>query len=128
MLSEWLVETNSVMFWSDLSPTMGQLSYTMVSIMALTKVCLQLFRYESRSGYFNSGDITGQNYWKVANYVDGFGQIGIWSLAATTQLLSLFGIAPDVNMMVWQYGVGVGTDLVFLTYAVLEFIAYENAF
>jgi len=31
-------------------------------------------------------------------------------------------------MMVWQYGVGVGTDLVFLAYAVLEFIAYENAF
>jgi len=73
VLPEMLVRANSVMFWSDLSPAMGQLSYTMVSMMALTKVCLQLFRYESRTGYFDSGDITGQNYWKVANYVDGFG-------------------------------------------------------
>ena len=128
VIPDWLVELNSVMFWSDLAPTKGQISYTLVSIQALIKISRQLFRYESRSGYFDSGDISGQNYWKVANKVNGFGQLGIWSLAAITQLLSLFGIAPTVNMMVWQYGVGVGIDLVFLSYAVLEFIAYENAF
>lgn len=88
---------------------------------------MELFRYDSDSGFYDNGDISGTNYWKIANYVRGYGGLSIWSLAALMQFLSLFGLFNTANMMVWEYGVGFAGLAIFLTYTIIEFIAYENA-
>ena len=31
-------------------------------------------------------------------------QFAFWAVASITQLLSTFGIANDINLMVWRYG------------------------
>ena len=123
----WLRRDQAVLFWASLSPVLGQLSYTVISIGAVTNLCLELFRYDSASGFYDNGDISGTNYWKIANYVRGYGALSIWSLAALMQFLSLFGLFPTANMMVWEYGVGFAGQLIFLTYGILQFLAFENA-
>ena len=123
----WLRRDQSVLFWASLSPALGQLSYTLISIGALTNICLELFRYDSASGFYDNGDISGTNYWKIANSVRSYGGLSIWSLAALMQFLSLFGLFPTANMMVWEYGVGFAGQLIFLTYTIIQYIAYEDA-
>ena len=41
------------------------------------------------------------NYWSLANMVNNYGRLTYWGILFLTQLLSLFGIAPALNMTLW---------------------------
>ena len=41
------------------------------------------------------------NYWSLAHMVNNYGRLSYWSVLFLTQLLSLFGIMPDLNMTLW---------------------------
>ena len=63
--------------------------------------------------------------------VYNIGMIGIWGWATLFQLLSIFGILADINVLVWMYGVPLGSFLVIGLYSLLNlfgsYTAYNNA-
>ena len=60
--------------------------------------------------------------------VEDYSVLGIFSIASITQLLSMFGIAVGVNLMVWEYLVGGVGELVHLVMIVLSLLAWEDAY
>ena len=54
--------------------------------------------------------------------------MGVWSWAALFQLLSIFGVLADINVLVWMYGVTVGSLLVTLAYQVLVVLGIQKAY
>ena len=54
--------------------------------------------------------------------------IGVWSWAALFQLLSIFGILADINVLVWMYGVTGGSLLVMLIYQSLQLLGIQTAY
>jgi hypothetical protein len=69
---------------------------------------------------WNSGEASwgSTNYNLYANAVLNYGRMVIFGVATITQLLSIFGIAPEINAGVWLYLVGLGGGLVGLTYSI----------
>ena len=68
------------------------------------------------------------NYWKLANYLAGYGLLSLYGLCSLTQLLSTFGIAAELNIIVWWFGLGLLGFLLVTVAAVLEFIAYNECY
>ena len=50
----------------------------------------------------------------------------IFGIATITQLLSIFGLFADINMLVWFWGVGVGGGLAGFTYSILQYLALNE--
>ena len=57
-----------------------------------------------------------------------YGGLSIWAAAAITQILSMFGIAASTNVMVWTWGVAMGTMVLGVAYQVLALIAMNKAY
>ena len=57
--------------------------------------------------------------------------MGVWTWAVLFQLLSIFGILADINVLVWMYVVTAGSLFVILAYQVIALLgiqkAYDNA-
>merc|ERR1712226_1777623 len=43
------------------------------------------------------------NWWKLYNQIAQYGTLSIGAILTITQLLSMFGIAAEVNVMLWGY-------------------------
>ena len=70
-----------------MNPVRGQIIFTAVSILALTKACLSVWRYNSGSAWdakMESADayMTSFNSWKFSHYVSLYGKISLWGVAA----------------------------------------------
>jgi len=59
-----------------------------------------------------SDDYTETMWNMLGMQVKTYGALVIFGTAMITQLLSIFGIAPGINLMVWTYLVGMGGGLV----------------
>jgi len=57
-------------------------------------------------------DYTETMWNMLGSQVKTYGALVIFGVAMITQLLSIFGIANSLNLMVWTYGVGMGGMLV----------------
>ena len=68
------------------------------------------------------------NWWKYASQYMQYGALAVWSVAFTTQFLSLLGNLTDINLLIWTYGVfGLGM-LVYFSIGTLYFLAYDTAY
>ena len=67
------------------------------------------------------------NFWKLANMIHGYGGLAILGTAYLFQLLATFGIAKNLNYLIWYYLVGFGGMLFDNTYMVLLYLAYDAA-
>ena len=66
------------------------------------------------------------DYYSLMHKIEAYGGLGVWGLAALTQLLATFGIMVGINMMVWGLVVPFGAGLIELAVAVLGFMAYNQ--
>lgn len=73
-----------------------------------------------------SDDLESAN-WETGSLIYTWGMFAIHAVAAITQLLSIFGIAAGINMMVWHYGVMLGGAITNMVAGVFYFMAYNNA-
>jgi len=112
----------------SLIPLEGQVVYTLAAIGMVSAHALHVFRNRSAAGFYDDGDFAGTNFWKVSNFVGGYGGLFVWSFAALTQMLSLFGMATEVNTMVWQYGVGYTGAMVAMLAGLSNLLASEFAY
>merc|ERR1712241_528058 len=66
-----------------------------------------MFRYKSADDYWTVTDTTfgtgATNWWKLYNQIGQYGMLSVGAILTITQLLSMFGIAAEVNVMLWGY-------------------------
>ena len=85
----------------------GNIGFLMVAISHVVHPALDLFRYQSADDYWTVSDQTFglgfSNWWKIYNLIGQYGSLSIGAILTITQLLSMFGIAADINVMLWGY-------------------------
>ena len=117
--------------WSDKKKeeaAAANITFLMTAIMNAGFIGLSLFRYRSSTTYYDAGEVLGTNYWKQANQLSSYFWLGAFSLAAFTQLLSMFGIANMINIYVWMLLLeGIG-GLVGLVTTVMMLYGYDKAY
>ena len=59
--------------------------------------------------------------------LNGYSKPAIYGVAFVTQILAILGIMPEINMMVWKYGVYLGVSGINLLYIVINGYAYDAA-
>ena len=54
--------------------------------------------------------------------------MGVFSIAAITQFLAIFGIANEINILVWMVGLEAIGGLVSVVLGIMMFMAYDSAY
>merc|ERR1712095_244397 len=66
------------------------------------------YRYDAMDFYTYGDQYLGtgsMNWWKIANSVRLYPAAAIWSILTITQILSMVGVAGEINLMAWRFGV-----------------------
>ena len=79
---------------------------------------------QSRGSGGDEGDDQPTNYWKLLNMHWNYFTIGWMGIATITQLLSMLGIAAEINLMVWMYG-GIVNMVVSFISGLVAMYAYD---
>lgn len=86
---------------------MGNIAFLSIAVGQIFRSGAELFRYRSDADYYVLGDTAFgsgvQNWWKLYNSIGMYGRMSIGVILTITQLLSMFGLFADVNVMVWDY-------------------------
>lgn len=103
----------------------------MVAVGAATVTAFELFRYNPSSaaiwGEWATAGLSTTNLTKLSRDIAGYAGLAFWSVASLTQILSIFNVAADINMMVWMYGGMVG-GLVGLCAHFIAMYAYDQLY
>merc|ERR1719189_335190 len=106
------------------------MTYTSVAVMSAVGTALDMFRYNPSSTKYtewgNLGATATTNYWQYGSEMARYTSLAFWSVASVTQMLSMFQVAPEVNMMVWMYGGMAGSMLGMVSHGLLMY-AYDKA-
>ena len=88
----------------DMEIMKSQMVFLMTAVSATMHAALRTFRYRSADTYYVSGDSLSTNYWKMLIQGADYFTMVFMGIASITQLLSMLGIAAEINLMVWMYG------------------------
>ncbi len=81
-----------------MDPMTGNVTYLMVALFSTVITSMNLFRYKTSDASLALGDIAGKsNGYKTGLYIHLISELTVWSVSLITQLLSMFGIANDIN-------------------------------
>ena len=142
--SQMWMKAGELMKFTSIDPFMGTLTYLMVAIGMTTHTALNLFRYEQSdsdaakdwySGFatgsdddYKTGKFDGTNWFKLGDLLTKFTHLAVYGAAAITTILAGFGIAPEINMLVWFYGVFLVGGIVSFVGTILKFLGYETGY
>ena len=102
----------------------AQVAYLMTAMSLTLHAALVQFRYRSSDTYYDAGDALTTNYWELLNMLWNYFTIGWMGIATITQLLSMLGIAAEINLMVWMYG-GIVNMVVSFISSLVAMYAYD---
>ena len=83
----------------------ANVTYFTIAAGFAIELALRKFLWHETNADTNSQAASGTgnfDYYKLLHYVEEYGGMAVWGLAAFTQLLATFGIMVGVNMMVWN--------------------------
>ena len=112
-------------------PMEANIAYFTVAAGLVTEIALHTFVWHQDNASTLSQAASGSgntDYFDILHMVESYGGLGLWGIAAFTQLLATFGIMTGVNFMVWGMLVPTGGMLLELAMAVLGFLAYNQFF
>lgn len=117
------------MFWMNRSAFVGNAVYTTVAALLSGLSFMYMFRYSSSSTYYNRflADNTTTDWFKIGDMIQGWGGVGLWTLAFISQLLASFGVLIDFNVIVWVWFIIVLGSVASISAFVFKFIAFESA-
>lgn len=99
-----------------------------IALMVAAETGIQIFRYKSATDYYDAGSALGDtNWWKLANQILGYGTFGTWSLFFLTSVLAAFGVATELNYLVWTWGSSISW-LVLTTGGYMLWYSYDKAY
>ena len=84
------------------NPMQGNLTYLHVALGSAIHAALELFVWHE-DDYYDNGDVLSTNTWKYLGQLHHYSHFGVMSILALTQLLSMFGILGEINIMAWMY-------------------------
>lgn len=106
----------------------ANVTFLMVAFSGMLQIGLKTFRYHSDEDYYVYGATTSStNYWEYANMISSYYFLAAFGIAFITQLLSMFGIANEVNLYVWMGLLGGLGGLVEMVSGLLLWYAYDEA-
>merc|ERR1711884_324969 len=85
-------------------PMEANLAYLGVAAGALSEIVLNRFVWHESNASTLSQAASGSgntDYYDLLHMVGDYGGLGVWGIAAFTQLLATMGIMVGINMMVW---------------------------
>ena len=116
---------------------MGNLAFLGVAAGHVAGISLDLFRYgRSSTGvtdevyydlfadYGAADDQT--NWYQLSHYIEAYGGLALSGILTLTQLLSMFGVAVDINVMAWHYSTMLLMPIIAMAAGALKFWAYEQ--
>jgi len=103
--SEMWMKAGELMRFASIDPFMGEITYLMVAIGVTTSTALDLFRYKSDKDYYegaqtgskddyNAKGFVGTNWAKTGDLISKYINLGVFGIAAITQIMAGLGIAP----------------------------------
>lgn len=84
------------------NPMMGNLTYLQVALFSTLHAGAELFLWHEDDEY-TAGDVLGTNTWKLLSELHHYSHFGIMSILTITQILSMVGVAGEINIMAWAY-------------------------
>ena len=84
------------------NPMIGNLTYLSVALFTTVETALATFRYHE-DGEMDDGAVLGVNWWKIMEETHHYMELGFFSVLTVTQILSMLGIAGEINIMAWMY-------------------------
>ena len=114
----------------------ANINYLLMASVEIAATVLFMFRYKSVSW---TGDSTktyydawiprdGEtNWWEIGNMILDFGKLALWGVAWIFQLLAVFGILNEINMLIWDWGIFVGVPVVLSVWLVVMGGAFDAA-
>ena len=112
-------------------PMEANIAYFTVAAGFVADAALKMFVWHETNADTLSQAASGSgntDYFKLLHQVEGYGVMGVWGLAALTQLLATFGVMVGINMMVWGTVVPMVGGLVELASMAIAFMAYDQFF
>ena len=111
---------------------MTQVKWLMGSMMSATMYTLFIARYRyDAMDYYTYGDQYlgdgSMNFWKIANSIRFPASAAIFWVLTITQILSMVGVVPEINLMAHHYGLMAWMVVSMLAHAVNAY-AYESAY
>ena len=129
---DWHEDKHSDEHWEMVEAKMleAQVTFFFTAFGLAAGAASQLFRYRSAADYYDNGTTVfgDRNYWELSNIIPHYFYLGMGSLAAFTQLLSIFGIASGLNLLVWSIGMGAIGGLVMGVSSMLASYGYDQAY
>lgn len=110
----------------DEAQMQANLTFLFTALGVSVGSALQLFRYRSDEDFYLIGEqLTSGNTWKWANLLQDYSMLALGGIAFITQLLSMFGIANEINLLVWMWGLGFVGMLVEAVAGLMMFYGYD---
>lgn len=120
--------------WDRSMPGAANMIYTVLPLVNATALALKVFRYRSDPSdtveYYAAGkglDTKGTNYWSLMNLIHNWTGIALWSILGITNLLATFGIAGEINMMLWNISALIFAVVMVLS-KVIGTLGYDTAY
>mmetsp|Transcript_42192 Transcript_42192/g.55587 ORF Transcript_42192/g.55587 Transcript_42192/m.55587 type:complete len:334 (-) Transcript_42192:325-1326(-) len=112
--------------WKD--PTGAQIAYFVTALSTSLDIAIAMFKHHE-DGEFKAGEIKkgDTNFWELGHVLGHYASLIIMGGAACTQLLTIFGIAPEINYLVWTMGVGTVLYIIENISTILTVLAYDKA-
>ncbi len=85
-----VVRIQQLMYWMNRSAFAGNLVYTLVPALLSGMSFLYMFRYSTNTNYYNRfiADNTVTDWFKMGDMIQGWGGVGLWTLAFLTSLFA----------------------------------------
>jgi len=108
----------------------GNLAFLGVAVMHVVHPALEMFRYRSDADYYVLGDTAwdGTNWWSLYNMIAQYGLLAAGSVLTITQLLSMFGVAVETNVMLWHMATMWISPILFGAVGMMAWWAYDQAY
>merc|ERR1712045_762240 len=68
------------------------------------------------------------NWWKLYNQIGQYGMLSVGAILTITQLLSMFGVAAEINVMLWGYATMLVGPLIGAVVSGLAMWGYDEAY
>jgi len=109
--------------YSESEEMTANVNYLLMASVEIAATVLLMFRYrkvswagDSTKNYYTVWMETfggaDTNWWEVGNMILDFGKLSLWGVAWIFQLLAVFGILSEINMLIWEWGIFVGVPVV----------------
>ena len=105
----------------------ANITFLMVVLGSLVHISLRMDRYRSAENYYIYGELTTNkmtNYWSLLNMVGGYWVLVLTGILTITQILSMVGVAAEINVMAWMY-LGLADMVIGLILSFVGMYAYD---